>query len=165
MLLVLLMLLVFVIISVAAVRFIARQSTQGVLQEQEEQAFGIADAGVNYTLWLLASTGGNFSPPNLVAAPPAATRNHPVTNHEGQVVGTFDLWFGPACPDSLAFRAVGYDVLKRDLCQVIDASAVRFATGWYRVTTWNHLAGYPCDQVYVPPSPPVCTSPSPPPTP
>lgn len=156
-LLVLFMLLVFVIISAASMRIIARQANQTTLQEQEEQAFEIADAGVNYVLWLLSTTGGNLTPPQLLAAPPASATNHPVTDRNNQVIGKFNLFFGPACSDALTFRAVGYDQIKTNLCQVIDAKVQRFVSGEYKLVKWDHLVSYPCDQNYVPPSPAVCT--------
>lgn len=163
-LLVLLMLLVFTIIATASLRFIVRQSNQAVLQEQEEQAFGIADAGVNYVLWLLSGTGGNFTPLQLVAAPPSSTQNHPVTDTASQKVGEFDLYFGPACSDYVEFRSVGYDLLKTNLCQVVDGKAQLFTNGEYKIVKWNHLVGYQCNQTYLPPSPAPCGSPLPSPS-
>lgn len=155
-LLVVLMLLVFAIIAGASIRFIARQSNQTVQQEQEEQAFEIADAGANYVLWLLSASGGNKSPLSLVASPPPSTRDHAIANQAGQSIGKFDLFFGPACPDSLSFRSVGYDQIKTNLCQVVDGTAKLFSNGEYRLIKWDHLVGYPCNQSYVPPSPEAC---------
>lgn len=159
-LLVLLMLLILMIISAASVRFIVRQAHQTVLQEQEEQAFAIADAGVNYTVWLLAATGGNFTPQQLVASPPPSTKNHPVTDATGETIGKFDIFFGPACTDSLEFRSVGYDAGQPTLCQVVNGKVQQFTSGEFKLITWDHLLGYPCTQGYQPP-PPACPSPTP----
>ena len=67
-LLTLMMLVLFIIIFGASSRWIARQSRGTVEQEQEEQAFGLADTGINYTSWLLLPMprGGGLDPVGLV---------------------------------------------------------------------------------------------------
>lgn len=159
-LLVLLMLLVFMIISVAGLRFIVRQSHQTVLQEQEEQAFAIADAGVSYTMWLLSAAGGNFTPQQLVASPPPSARNHSLTNTAGETIGKFDVFYGPACSDYLEFRSIGYDMVKTDLCQVVTGKVQQFTSGEFKLIKWDHLLGYPCNQAFQP-TPAACPSPTP----
>ncbi|MEX1997961.1 MAG: PilX N-terminal domain-containing pilus assembly protein [Candidatus Andersenbacteria bacterium] len=152
MLLVLILLVVFVIIMTASVRFIARQSTQTANQEQEEQAFEIADAGINYTLWLLDSEGGNFTPEQLEAGPDgggpptADTENHLIHNDQSELIGRFSLDFSDAdnVAGVLTVRATGKDEIKPDLCQVIEAKVQKDANGEYRLYRWDHLVGYPC---------------------
>ncbi len=156
MLLVMLMLILFVMIMAASVRFIARQSQQTVLQEQEEQAFEIADAGINYALWLLGEAGGGFTPQEIVANPPASATDHVVRTATGGTVGEFDLVFGPACSEWVQVRSFGYDQIKTELCQVIDAQINRFASGDLRITRWDHLVGYPCVSTYTPAPQPTC---------
>lgn len=143
MLLTLFILIMFIIILSAFLRFIILQSSLGTKQEQEEQAFEIADAGINYATWLLSDAVGTYTPQQLQDAPPSETQDHPVTNQAGEVMGHFSLTFSEATPTSVFIRSVGVDVVQLDLCQVIEARAQE-VNGDFQIVRWNHLVGYPC---------------------
>lgn len=143
-LIVLLMLIVFVLIFTASIQFIARQSRELTDQEQEEQAFGLADSGVQYTLWLLSPNGGNRTPTDLQSNPPATLTDHAVHDADGSALGTFTVTLTSADSGSLALTSTGYDAVKTNRCQTITARLQRSTTGQYKITQWDNHVGYAC---------------------
>lgn len=155
---VLVMLVAFVVILSAFLRYIALQSHLTSDKVQEEQAFGFGDAGVNYAVWLLAANGARRTPADLENADPgtdpdlfAATRNHKVcaydkvtknsTCEQGETeIGEFTLAFhyDPPPIDRLTVTSEGKDINKPGECQTVVAVLAKFADGGYHVVNWDH---------------------------
>lgn len=146
---VLAMLLAFIIIFASSIQWIARQSRATVDQEQEEQAFGLADTGVNYTIWLLTPLprGAGLAPSELLINPPAATENHAITGDDGAVLGFFSIDYLTSDADQITLTSVGWDAIRPDICQAVDATLKRFANGAFRVTSWHHRLKYDCNLI------------------
>lgn len=155
------LLLVFLIILGASVRAVSRQARETTNQVQEEQAFHLAEAGVQYTLWLLDPDGGGYLP---AALPPVTA--HPVIDAAGKTVGTFFLVFSNGQPDSVTVTSIGKDAVIMNRCQTIVAD-IAASDGVYRVVSWDHLVSTGCTGGPALPSvpgaspPPVGTPPSP----
>jgi len=139
MLLVLMMLILFIAIMSATLQYVIRQSHETVDQEQEEQAFNVADSGVSYVQWMLDPTGGQKLPADIVVM------TQMVHDDLGQEIGTFtidDLW---ADTNEIIFTSTGRDVELTDRCQVIRVGMKQLeADEQYVLTEWDHLVGYPC---------------------
>ena len=142
-LLVLVMLLFFVIVFGTVLTFISRQSTLTVDQEQEEQAFGLADAGVTYTLWLLDANGANLEVSDLEEREPVGPAL-PIVDTSGVELGTFEVTYESESADTVRARSKGFDQVRPERCQVIDAVITRFVSGAWQVTHWNHFVSRSC---------------------
>jgi len=154
MLLVLVLLIVFIVMMSATLRYVIRQSHETVDQEQEEQAFNAADAGISYALWLL---NPNLHDPDInpfdirqMAQNPHDTvvTNHPVQDDNGMLIGTFtfdDLNSVQPGHNYMNFRSIGQDAVLTDRCQAIRATLREVVSGEpYVVVSWDHQVGYPC---------------------
>jgi Tfp pilus assembly protein PilX len=140
----LLLLVTFIVIITAWVQFAARQAHVVADQEQEERAFGAAEAGLRYAMFLL----------NSDAKEPDELENlagQEVTGPAGgTAVGTYSLKFdGGGVP--LAVTAIGRSQNVADRCQTIDAIIDSFegALGdtQYYVSQFNHRTSIDCEEV------------------
>lgn len=141
MLLVLMLLIVFITIMSATLRYVIRQSHETVDQEQEEQAFNIADSGVSYVLWLLdpGPTGGQIQPTSV------GVINQAVYDNIGNQIGVFTIDNIVAGTGEIAFSSIGRDLVLVDRCQVIEVELRQVESGGqFIVTDWDHQVGYPC---------------------
>lgn len=129
----------FLVFVIATAGLVSRQFHVIVDQEQEEQAFQLADAGVNYAVWLLQN--------NLVnLASPAGVNDHEITDftkNPEELIGTFDLSFatqsGAASgPVLVNVTSVGEDAVKKDRKQTIDARLYSADRAAYAIIGWNH---------------------------
>lgn len=130
---------VFMVMMAGAAGLINRQFNQVVGQEQEEQAFQIAEAGVNYALWLMDQDLVDFNNPQ------------PITNYEitdatvepPEVLGTFDLTFqtiafAPGASVSIRVVAEGEDLVLKERKQTIEAVIHSDDLDQFRVVEWDH---------------------------
>jgi hypothetical protein len=142
-LLVMVIMIVFIAMTTYTLRFVVRQSHETVNQEQEEQAFGAADSGVSYTLWLLNPSGGNYDTGDIAAL--SAITDHPVTDNLGRQIGTFSLVDIVAGTRFLQLRSVGKDAVLSNKCQTIFVKLRQLELGEpYVVTQWDHQVGVSC---------------------
>ena len=144
-LIVMVMMIVFVTMAAYALRFVVRQSHETINQEQEEQAFWIADSGVSYVAWLLDPSGGNKAPGDILGLP--SITNHVVTDDLGQTIGSFSLVdiVTVAGTNSIQLRSIGKDQVLTDRCQSIAVELRQLEVGGsYVVTQWNHQVGFLC---------------------
>jgi hypothetical protein len=140
-LMVLVLLIVFLTILGASIRYIARQSKQTTDQGQQDQAFGLADAGVQYTYWLL----NEGKAPSEISTTPGTT-GHTITA-SGVELGSFTINV-VAFDDSvgtLSILSVGEDNLRPEFCQAVRAN-FELENDIYRVAEWRHETGYVCEQ-------------------
>lgn len=140
------MLLVFVIIMAASIQYISRQANQVTNSEIENQAIGIADTGVQYTLWLLDREGGNLTPTDLIQNKPPETVNHAVADNNNKTLGSFTINYdGLDASGNLSLHSYGQvAIADKDICQTIAATISPFIGGVYRITSWSHLPGNTC---------------------
>src|SRR5687767_4273055 len=85
----LVILIVFAIMAMASAALISRQFHEVVGQEQEEQAFQIAEAGIDYGVWLLDQRVVDYANPQPIM-------DYEVTDwtkEPPEVLGTFDVTF------------------------------------------------------------------------
>jgi len=144
---VLVTLVMFALIMAATTGYIARQSQQTVDQEQEEQAFGLADSGVQYTLWLLDNDGGAQTIGDLIALQ-SITRE--LRDENAVVIGTYVAYYSAQVTgNGLRVVAQGKDAQRPDVCQQVEATIAPFADGSHRVTGWNHHVSTGCDALGV----------------
>lgn len=162
-LLLLVLMIMLILILSASLQLISQQTHQTVDQQHKLQTVDIADAGVQYTAWLLSPTGGNFTPQTLQANPPASATNHGLTDSDNQNIGSFSLTFPTVCTDRLQVLSLAEDRNQPGLCQSVTATIQQDAKGVYRVTSWGQLVNTACSGVTVS-SPLVCPTPAPTPT-
>lgn len=141
MLLVLMLLIVSITIMSATLRYVIRQSHETVDQEQEEQAFNIADSGVSYVLWLLdpGLTGGQNQPADI------GVINQAVYDNLGNQIGVFTIDNVVAGTGEISFGSIGRDLTLVDRCQVVKVELRQVEVGGqFILTDWDHQVGYPC---------------------
>lgn len=132
-------LVIFAVLLAASLQFITRQSHATIVQEQEEQAFAAAEAGLHHTLWLLNSgtaTVASLSSTTIV--------NEPVTNSAGEVVARFSLTFSDVQPTSLTVTALGLDAVRADICQSVTGVISAAPAGGYVLSRWDHTITASC---------------------
>jgi hypothetical protein len=135
----------FAVIMLAWLAFANRQNHEIVNQEQEEQSFHVAEAGVHYALFLLVKN---------VCTPAELDSNEPVRrkvlNQSGEVMGIYDLKFENTPYDDgvrTKVTAVGYDFAKPNRCQGVEATLKSFfgALGtFYTIETWDQKTTVAC---------------------
>ena len=131
---------VFLIMAAATVGLINRQFHAIVGQEQEEQAFQIAEAGVDYTVWLMDNGLIDYQNPQPVAGYQVTDQ----TQDPAEVLGTFDLSFsvtsygGPAGPVAMRVVSVGTDAVLLERKQTIEAVVASDDLDTFRVVEWDH---------------------------
>lgn len=119
----LVILMVFVVMALATAAIISRQFNQIVGQEQEEQAFQISEAGVDYAVWLLDQGLVDYNSPQGVQDYQVIDE----TREAREVLGTFDLTFetvrftAPNGPVTMRVKSVGEDVVLVNRKQTIEA--------------------------------------------
>lgn len=121
------MLAVFVVMATALTGVIAQQRRQAALQEAEEQAFNVAEAGINYGIWYLNAGGGEaFFDGKEV--------------HEPPVNGKFSLVIvrGPEPGPDFVLISAGFVEHLRERCQKIDAEVTQQPNGIFTLTRWVH---------------------------
>jgi len=150
---VLIMMIVFVIITSATIQFVSRQSHQTTDQEQEEQAFALADAGVQYVLWLLtlANPGppiAGYSPADLTSNEDitAQLTNHVITDADGVAIGKYSVNVVVEDTSTVHVKSIGRSTGRSDLCQVINATYKKPINDNFRLTAWDHEVGYNCPE-------------------
>ncbi|MDP3997965.1 MAG: hypothetical protein U1C49_00480 [Candidatus Andersenbacteria bacterium] len=138
-LLVLVTMIVLAIIVAVSVQFISGQTSQLTNKKQEQQAFGLADAGVQYAIWLLAENGGHKKPADLEGV------HRDIKGTDGQVMGFFDL-SGVAVDSNgnITFTSTGKDIIKQNICQIVDVRLSINVEGDYKITGWNQRPGNKC---------------------
>lgn len=119
----LVILAVFVVMAMAAAALVNRQFHEVAGQEQEEQAFQIAEAGVDYATWLLDQGLVDFANPQPIT-------DYEVTDHTQdppEVLGTFTATFEtiqytpPGGPAVMRVVSVGKDTVLVNRTQTIEA--------------------------------------------
>lgn len=147
----LVMLGVFFALLSSASYFINRQFKETLFQEQEEQAFHVAEAGVHYVLFLLSS--GAQTPQSLLEAGSITQSVHDQTT--GAKTGKYVLAFSPLgspveSGQGVAVESTGWDVSNRR-CQIINARvALGAGSGAFGISSWDHAVACSKD---VPPEP------------
>lgn len=143
MLLVLMIMIVFIAMTTFTLRYVVRQAHETVNQEQEEQAFWAADSGVSYTTWLLAPSGGGYTPDQISGL--GTISNHAVRDDLNQQIGSFSLVDIVSGTGIIELRSIGKDITLTNRCQSIAVQLRQLELGEpYVVTKWNHQVGYLC---------------------
>lgn len=135
----LVILAVFVVMALATTSLISRQFNEIARQEQEEQAFQIAEAGVHYAVWLLDNDLIDYTSPQGISDYAVTDQ----TKEPPEVLGTFDLEFtvlqheakGPA---AVKVKATGEDLVLINRRQVIEAVIQSDDLDTFRVVEWDH---------------------------
>lgn len=128
------------VIAGSTILFVSRQYNQTVRQEQEEQAFHLAEAGVNFIVFSLNQSV--FTTESLITAG-SLSGTVPALGD-----GRYNLVFGDvagATPgQNVRVVSFGYDSTQQ-FCQVLDVVVHRTgdAQQQFIVDTWNHLQS--CD--------------------
>ncbi len=140
----LMFLVILLVVVTAWLNFAVRQSHQVVDQEQEEQAFHIAEAGVEYTLFLLNS--GTYAPTGLISE---GSLVRAVSDSSGNIIGAAELSFQPGGAGvPLKVSSLGHDLTVERRCQLITAEAADMtgAVGGtrYYVRSWDHELDVEC---------------------
>lgn len=130
---------VFAIIMAGSAALINRQFNQVVGQEQEEQAFQIAESGVSYALWLMDQGLVDFANPQSIADYEVKDQ----TVDPPEVLGTFDLTFQtlsftPGGPVAIRVVAEGEDLVLKERKQTIEATIQSDDLDDFRVVEWDH---------------------------
>lgn len=141
--LVLVMMIVLAVILAASMQFIARQSHQTIVQEQEEQAFAAAEAGIQHVLWLLHPDGGGYTVDTLHSSQPASLRDHPLTTAGGDVLAYFTVTTQTPTGGRLKTRSEGRDASLQALCQTIDVEVAQVGSA-VSLVSWNHRPTTEC---------------------
>jgi hypothetical protein len=155
----------FSIVTISVIGFINAQQHAVSEQEQREQAFGLAEAGVHYTLWALES--GTYDPQALKAqtTPVVQQVNDPNTK---KLLGDFTLTFGvtgAVGSEIVTVASVGHDATRNNLCATVIGQLQRAGASTdgttipYKIIGWNRQPS--CNQNPALPSPSVAVSPSP----
>lgn len=145
-------LIVFALIATAIMGYLNRQTKATIRSTQVEQAFHAADAGVQYTQWLLNQT--ETTPEQLTAAPPSSTTSYPLTDANDTTIAHFNLTFYNASESQLSVLARGYDATLTTLCQTITATLSQpNPEEKFILTSWQHVLGTDCNSVGAPPPP------------
>jgi hypothetical protein len=149
---VLVLLLVTILILASLANLISRQSNAITDQEQEEQAFGAADAGVEYVKWLL-TTGVNVTDIVTWANPSSsehAAKLQRTLSAGSDAISTFDVVQAKDnSSGGLSIRVHGQDSTRLDICQVIDATLCPSSGGW-ATTQWQHYVTRNCSNAPAP---------------
>lgn len=131
---------VFLVMAAATVGLVNRQFKEIVNQEQEEQAFQIAEAGVSYGVWLFDNGLVDYQNPQGVT-------DYEVTDETKEppvVLGTFDLTFAtlyytqPSGPVAVKVTSVGEDAVLTARKQTIEAVIQSDDLDTFRVIEWDH---------------------------
>lgn len=131
-------LVIFAIMLMASLQYVTRQSHETIIQEQEEQAFAAAEAGLHQALWLLNS--GGQTPLNL-----AATEvDEEVTNSTGEVLARYKLKFSDERDDHIRVESFGRDAAVPSVCQVVRADIDKVAAGGFVISSWEHAVSGAC---------------------
>lgn len=131
---------VFLVMAMATVGLISRQFHEIVGQEQEEQAFQIAEAGVNYAAWLMDNGLVSYQSPQPVLGYKVTDE----TKTPSPELGTFDLSFqvvtygGPTGPVSVRVTSVGKDAVLLNRSQTIEAVIESTDLDTFKITLWDH---------------------------
>lgn len=133
--------LVFLTIMIASVRFINRQFRATVNTEGKTASFRLADAGVDYTIFLLGS--GTKSVPALVNEEQPLERTV-VDPFSDEPAGTFSLTFeadSGAPTEAVTVTSVGRSALGGNPCYTITADVARASgTTIYQIVAWSSTA-------------------------
>lgn len=136
----LVILAVFLVMMVATAALISRQFKQIVGQEQEEQAFQIAEAGVSYGVWLLDNNLVDYKNPQGITDYVVIDE----TKEPSEVLGTFDLTFEtlnfaePDGPLAVRVKSVGKDAVLVQRKQTIEAVIHSSDLDDFQVIEWDH---------------------------
>lgn len=154
------LLVVFVVIMTAWAQFASRQAHTVTNQEQEEQAFAVAEAGIERSLFLLNS--GVHEPDTMISN--GSIVDEVINPETGEVTGTYVLSFSGG-GTTLNVTSVGYDFIQAERCQEIDA-VIETVTGalsaaQYYVNEFDHELDTVCGVVpgLIPPTEPVIVTP------
>ena len=136
----LVILVVFLVLMVGTAALISRQFNQIVGQEQEEQAFQIAEAGVNYAVWVFDNNLIDYADPQPVMDYEVTDQ----TREPAEVLGTFDLTFstlsqsGTSGPVAVKVVSVGKDAVLINRKQTIEAIISSEDLDTFRIVEWDH---------------------------
>lgn len=128
------------VMSTSVIFFSQRQLRATVDQEQTERSFQVAEAGIQYTLFLLNS--GVYNTEQILTAGPIEKEMD--DEILGEDSGTFTLSFSPV-EGAPAGKAVNVTSEGRDSagisCQHVEARIERFNAEitYYGITKWDHL--------------------------
>lgn len=132
-------LVIFSVLLTASLQFINRQSHATIVQEQEDQAFAAAEAGIHHVLWLLNSGTQTIS---------SLTRetivNEPITNSTDEIVARFSITFSEVTASSVSVTSVGSDATRLDVCQSITADIQTTSAGGFVVSRWDNAVTPVC---------------------
>ena len=136
----LVILAMFLVMAVATVGLINRQFKQIVGQEEADQAFQTAEAGINYASWLLDNGLVDYHDPQPIQGYQVTdqTKNPPL------VLGTFDLTFsvisyaGPLGPAAVRVVSVGKSAVPLPRPETIEAVIASKDMDTFRITQWDH---------------------------
>lgn len=136
---------VFLVIAAAWLSFAVRQSHEVTDQEQEEQAFQVAEAGVERALFFLNS--GVYTPDDLLGL--SSPLVGVVQDAAGDIMGSYELTFSDTGGASLTVTALAHDLEIENRCQriVADIEAMTGAladTAEYYARSWDHDLDVTC---------------------
>lgn len=131
---------VFLIMAAASVGLVNRQFHAIVDQEQEEQAFQVAEAGVNYAVWLMDNGLVDYQDPQPVEGYQVTDQ----TKDPAEVLGTFDLdlevisYTASTGPVAVRAVSIGKDAVLVGRLQTIEAVIQSDDLDIFRVIEWDH---------------------------
>jgi Tfp pilus assembly protein PilX len=137
-LLVLVLLLSFGIMFVAFARLVGLGSHQATVQEQDNQAFHAAEAGVNYALWYINQSG--VDPNSLVSVTDWPVRN-PMTQ---EIIGEFDITYevqSNGAETTIIGLVAGRDPVLTTRTETIEVELWSSSSevGSFGIRRWQHL--------------------------
>lgn len=134
-------LVIFAIMLMASLQYVTRQSHETIIQEQEDQAFAAAEAGIHQALWLLNS--GTETPLTLATT----VVENDVTNSTSEVLARYNLTFSDVRSDHIRVESFGRDAAAPQVCQVVRADIDQAAAGGFVISSWEHAVSGSCPAV------------------
>lgn len=131
-------LVIFAVMLMASLQYVTRQSHATIIQEQEEQAFAAAEAGIHQALWLLNS--GAQTSLSLVTT----TVDQEVKNSAGDVLARYNLTFSDERDDHIRVESLGRDAAVSSVCQVVRADIDKVSAGGFVISSWEHAVSGSC---------------------
>lgn len=117
---------IFFLILAAFMGFVINQKVVQRVKQNEEMAFGIAEAGLNYYKWFLAHNPNDVTNGSTTAAQPYVIE---YSDPEGGPIGAFELQVtgNEVCGDitSVDIRSTGYTYTEPDRTRVLQARYAR----------------------------------------
>ena len=132
--------LLFIIMMVAAIDYVNQQYKAATDQEEVQRSFRVAEAGVDYTMFLLGQSVQTMTSLKAQGTSAAQTVKEPNTSNViGSFVNTYSEPTGGATTEAIQVISKG-TISNNNRCETVRAVIER-KNDRYSLTAWDHVLG------------------------